>query len=194
MVFMKGLGHEIMVERTRKGLSQADLAKRVGLSQSALSRIEQERSDPKLSHIVTILKELGMEPNRVLSTDRGESGKPSRQEEEKEPKRNLRDLRVNKGIETDAELRILGYELSKIDPSLSIDGRITQAIKNTKDVLSEIREGLAEKQEHVNIPVELDKKLDTISRSQTEKTYHIVSAIEAYLKKWESEHGNHQLS
>jgi hypothetical protein len=42
---------------------------------------------------------------------------------------------------------------------------------------------------HVNIPVELDGKLDEISRFRGEKTHHILSAIKAYLKRWESEHG-----
>ncbi len=50
-------------------------------------------------------------------------------------------------IKTDAELRILGYEFSKTDPSLSTDDRIREAIDNTKGVLSQIREGLVEKQE-----------------------------------------------
>jgi transcriptional regulator with XRE-family HTH domain len=61
-----GLGLMIKVKRILKGLSQEDLAKRVGLSQSALSRIEQQRSDPKFSHVVKILKELGIEPNKIL--------------------------------------------------------------------------------------------------------------------------------
>lgn len=60
------VGRILKVKRLMMGLSQADLAKRVGLSQSALSRIEQQRSDPKLSHVVRILEELEMEPNKVL--------------------------------------------------------------------------------------------------------------------------------
>ncbi len=44
---------------------------------------------------------------------------------------------------------------------------------------------------HFNIPVELDKKLDVISENQgAPKTFHIVSAIKAYLRKWESQHGS----
>ncbi len=54
---------------------------------------------------------------------------------------------TKEGIKTDAELRILGYEFSKTDPSLSTDERITQAIDSTKETLSQIREGLVEKQE-----------------------------------------------
>ncbi len=54
---------------------------------------------------------------------------------------------TKEGIKTDAELRILGYEFSKTDSGLSTNDRITQAIDNTKSVLSQIREGLVEKQE-----------------------------------------------
>ncbi len=54
---------------------------------------------------------------------------------------------TKEGIKTDAELRILGYEFSKTDSGLSTDDRIAQAIDNTKGVLSQIREGLVEKQE-----------------------------------------------
>jgi len=54
---------------------------------------------------------------------------------------------TKEGITTDAELRILGYEFSKTDSGLLTDDRIAQAIDNTKGVLSQIREGLVEKQE-----------------------------------------------
>ncbi len=54
---------------------------------------------------------------------------------------------TKEGIKTDAELRILGYEFSKTDSGLLTDDRISQAIDNTKGVLSQIREGLVEKQE-----------------------------------------------
>ena len=54
---------------------------------------------------------------------------------------------TKEGIKTDAELGILGYEFSKTDLSLSTDDRISQAIDSTKNVLSQIREGLVEKQE-----------------------------------------------
>jgi transcriptional regulator with XRE-family HTH domain len=134
-MYMKAVGREIKVKRVREALSQTDLAKRVRLSQSALSRIEQGKADSKLTHAVRIIKELGIDLNAVLSADWGESRKPSPQEKEMEPKKNLRDL-------------------------------------------------------HVNIPVELDEKLDAISRYRGEKTYHIGNAIRAYLKKWENEHGD----
>ncbi len=61
-----GLGKIIKLKRVMMGLSQVDLAKRVDLSQSAVSRIEQQRSDPKLSHVVRILKELGIPSDKIL--------------------------------------------------------------------------------------------------------------------------------
>lgn len=51
------------------------------------------------------------------------------------------------GLKTDAELRILGYEFSKTDPSLNTDDRIERAVENTKQVLSQIREGFVRSQQ-----------------------------------------------
>jgi len=61
----RGFGYHIRVKRAMLGISQDDLAKRVGLSQSALSRIEKGASDPKLSHVVRIAKELGLDLNEI---------------------------------------------------------------------------------------------------------------------------------
>lgn len=54
---------------------------------------------------------------------------------------------TEEGLKSDAELRILGHEFSKTDPSLSVDDRISEAIGNTKNILSQVREGFVEKQE-----------------------------------------------
>jgi len=51
------------------------------------------------------------------------------------------------GIKSDAELRILGYEFSKTDPSLGTEDRIEKAVENTKEILSEIRDGFVKGQE-----------------------------------------------
>lgn len=51
------------------------------------------------------------------------------------------------GIKTDAELRILGFEFSKTDTSLSPDDRIEKAIESTKGILSQIRDGFVRNQE-----------------------------------------------
>lgn len=70
------------------------------------------------------------------------------------------------GIKTDAELRILGYEFSKTDASIGADDRINQAIESTKNILSQIREGLVKDQER-------DKKekddLKVLGRGSTRK-------------------------
>ena len=42
---------------------------------------------------------------------------------------------------------------------------------------------------HVNLPEDTNEKLERISRFKGEKTFHIVSAIRAYLRKWEVKHG-----
>jgi predicted transcriptional regulator len=62
-----GLGYNIRVKRAKLGLSQAELAKRVGLSQSALSRIEKHVSDPRLSHVERIAEMLGLDLDKIIS-------------------------------------------------------------------------------------------------------------------------------
>jgi hypothetical protein len=70
------------------------------------------------------------------------------------------------GIKKDAELRILGYEFSKTDPSVNVDDRINQAIESTKGILSSIRDGFVR-------DLERDKKekedLKVLGRGSTRK-------------------------
>lgn len=70
------------------------------------------------------------------------------------------------GIMTDAELRILGHEFSKTDPSVSTDDRIKESIESTKGILSQIRDGFIKNQEK-------DKKekedLKVLGRGSTRK-------------------------
>lgn len=66
------------------------------------------------------------------------------------------DRATKEGIKTDAELRILGYEFSKTDPSMSVDERISTAVNSTKETLSQIREGLVVKPDLEKL--EKDKK------------------------------------
>ena len=70
------------------------------------------------------------------------------------------------GIKTDAELRILGFEFSKIDSYLDMDDRIKQAVESTKGILSQIRDGFVRDQER-------DKKekddLKVLGRGSTRK-------------------------
>ena len=58
---MEELGSEIRRWREAADLSQADLAKRLGTSQSAVSRWESGRDEPRLSTIASILRACELE-------------------------------------------------------------------------------------------------------------------------------------
>jgi len=68
--------------------------------------------------------------------------------------------------------------------STKINKKLSRSIKEAtmKEELIDI---------HVNIPAEVNEKLNKISedRAHGEKTFHIVSALKAYLRKWEIKHG-----
>src|SRR2546421_8909433 len=67
------LGRRIAVERQLAGLSQADLAERLGLEPETLSRLETGNAMPSLARIETIAETLGIEVRelfRFRSTDR----------------------------------------------------------------------------------------------------------------------------
>jgi DNA-binding XRE family transcriptional regulator len=53
------LAHELIEARTRAGLSQAELAHRMGTTQSAIARLESGRSSPSMRTIVRIAAATG---------------------------------------------------------------------------------------------------------------------------------------
>lgn len=65
-------GHLLRDARTRHGLSQKRLAKRAGTTQSAISRIEQERISPTVQTLAELLNLMGEE--LVLSTEKRDTG------------------------------------------------------------------------------------------------------------------------
>ena len=59
---MSRSGEIIRTARLRSGLSQAELARRAGTSQAAISRIESGREQPTLERLEQILTGLGWKP------------------------------------------------------------------------------------------------------------------------------------
>jgi transcriptional regulator with XRE-family HTH domain len=55
------VGHLIALERQRQGISQGELARRLGVSQANLSRIERG-ADLRFSTLLDVTRALGMEP------------------------------------------------------------------------------------------------------------------------------------
>lgn len=62
-----GIGMRVSGERRRKGLTQAALASRCGLSQAQISYIESSRRRPDLEHLIKICSVLDLPVNRLLN-------------------------------------------------------------------------------------------------------------------------------
>ena len=71
------LGQNIARARVRRGLRQADLAKKTGLAPGTLRRIEEGSPTTALSAYLTVLWALGLERefDNLASPDRDEEGK-----------------------------------------------------------------------------------------------------------------------
>ena len=62
--------------RVAAGLSLRDLARRVGVSASLLSQIENGKSDPSVSSLYALVSELGLSLDALLAGDSGAPGVP----------------------------------------------------------------------------------------------------------------------
>ena len=62
---MSRSGEIIRTARLRSGLSQAELARRAGTSQAAISRIESGREQPTLERLEQILTGLGYDKEAI---------------------------------------------------------------------------------------------------------------------------------
>lgn len=61
------LGTRIALLRLQKGLSQAELGRRLGVSASAVGMYEQERRSPPLDLVVRLAKEFGVTTDYLLT-------------------------------------------------------------------------------------------------------------------------------
>jgi len=73
------LGTRIRKAREHVDISQAELARRIGISKNAMNAIEAGDTDPRASRIVAIAQELG------VSTDALLLGKPATVQREHKP-------------------------------------------------------------------------------------------------------------
>jgi transcriptional regulator with XRE-family HTH domain len=60
------LGTRIRKAREHADISQAELARRIGISKNAMNAIEAGTTDPRASRIVAIAKELGVSTDALL--------------------------------------------------------------------------------------------------------------------------------
>ena len=71
------LGIRIAILRRSKGWSQAELARRIGVSTSAVGMYEQGRREPSLALLVRIAKEFGATTDFLLMGDSPRSNLPT---------------------------------------------------------------------------------------------------------------------
>ncbi len=66
------IGDRLRVERTKAGISQRELARRLGLSPSLISQIESGLSKPSVGTLYAIVTELGLSLDRIIRGDQFE--------------------------------------------------------------------------------------------------------------------------
>jgi transcriptional regulator with XRE-family HTH domain len=66
------VAERLRTERQRRGISQRELARRVGLSASLISQIETGRSKPSVSTLYAMVTQLGISLDRLFQADRRE--------------------------------------------------------------------------------------------------------------------------
>lgn len=75
------LGMRITLLRVGKSWSQAELARRIGVSASAIGMYEQGRREPSLDIVVQLARVFGVTTDYLLAGETPYSGQPELQEE-----------------------------------------------------------------------------------------------------------------
>lgn len=63
---LDGIGHRLREERTKAGISQRELARRLGISASMISQLESGLSKPSVGTLYAIVTELDLSLDRVI--------------------------------------------------------------------------------------------------------------------------------
>ena len=66
---LDAIGHRLREERVKVGISQRELARRLGLSASLISQLESGQSRPSVGTLYSIVTELGVSLDRVIRGD-----------------------------------------------------------------------------------------------------------------------------
>lgn len=72
------LGDRIRKAREQADISQAELARRIGISKNAMNTIEGGQSDPRVSRIVAIARVLGVSTDTLLDIQEKPTAKRQR--------------------------------------------------------------------------------------------------------------------
>lgn len=71
---LDGIGDRLRAERSRVGISQRELARRLGLSPSLISQLESGQSLPSVGTLYAIVTELGVSLDRLMRGDQVPDG------------------------------------------------------------------------------------------------------------------------
>ncbi|HJQ96310.1 MAG TPA: cupin domain-containing protein [Acidimicrobiia bacterium] len=71
---LEGIGDRLREERTKAGISQRELARRLGLSASLISQLESGQSKPSVGTLYAIVTELNLSLDRVIRGDDYDQG------------------------------------------------------------------------------------------------------------------------
>lgn len=74
---LDGIGNRLREERTKAGISQRELARRLGLSASLISQLESGLSKPSVGTLYAIVTELNLSLDRVIRGDDYETTQPA---------------------------------------------------------------------------------------------------------------------
>jgi transcriptional regulator with XRE-family HTH domain len=74
---LDGIGDRLREERVKAGLSQRELARRLGLSASLISQLESGQSRPSVGTLYSIVTELGVSLDSVIRGDGHASASPA---------------------------------------------------------------------------------------------------------------------
>ena len=66
---LDGIGERLRTERTKAGISQRELARRLGLSASLISQLESGLSKPSVGTLYAIVTELDLSLDKLLRGD-----------------------------------------------------------------------------------------------------------------------------
>ena len=75
---MSDLGLKVLIARKKKGLSQKDLADRLGCKPTKISRIENGKYVPKVDYLKTLADELGTTLDDLTAMQREQNAWPQR--------------------------------------------------------------------------------------------------------------------
>lgn len=74
---LQGIGDRLRQERTKAGISQRELARRLGLSASMISQLESGLSKPSVGTLYAVVNELNLSLDRVIRGEAFHDGNPA---------------------------------------------------------------------------------------------------------------------